>query len=172
MKNRKQQGSWYLNSKKRKTKIMKTSKKQSLLLSILLKSSDQKISKNLIVYFLDNKYLLLMCLKNLLIYESPISQFWELQEIYIIFLRLNLYMKLYQTMQMKKLCFRLKWEATTRVVLCKKVFLENSQNSQENTCARVSFLINFIKKEALAQVFSCECWEIFKNTFFIEHQSK
>ena len=52
------------------------------------------------------------------------------------------------------------------------VSLENSQNSQENTCARASFLINFIKKEALAQVFSCECWEIFKNTFFIEHQSK
>ena len=33
-------------------------------------------------------------------------------------------------------------EAATRGVLCKKVFLEISQNSQENTCARVSFLIN------------------------------
>ena len=29
----------------------------------------------------------------------------------------------------------------TRGVLCKKVFLEISQNSQENTCARVFFLI-------------------------------
>ena len=38
----------------------------------------------------------------------------------------------------------------------KKVFLENSQNSQENTCAR---------KETLAQVFSCEFCEISKNTF-------
>ena len=28
-------------------------------------------------------------------------------------------------------------EAATRGVLCKKVFLEISQNSQENTCARV-----------------------------------
>ena len=28
---------------------------------------------------------------------------------------------------------------------------------------------NFIKKETLAQVFSCEFWEIFKNIFFIEH---
>ena len=28
---------------------------------------------------------------------------------------------------------------------------------------------NFIKKETLAQLFSCEFWEIFKNTFFIEH---
>ena len=50
------------------------------------------------------------------------------------------------------------------------------QNSLENTCVRVSFLIklqaltcNFIKKEALAQVFFCEFYEIFKNTFFTEH---
>ena len=28
---------------------------------------------------------------------------------------------------------------------------------------------NFIKKETLAQVFSCEFCEIFKNTFFVEH---
>ena len=48
-------------------------------------------------------------------------------------------------------------EAATRGALCKKVFLETSQNSQENTCVRVSFLIklqaaacNFIKKETLA----------------------
>ena len=32
-------------------------------------------------------------------------------------------------------------EAAIRVVLCKKVFLKISQNSQENTCAKVSFLI-------------------------------
>ena len=32
-------------------------------------------------------------------------------------------------------------EAGTRGALLKKVFLEISQNSQENTCARVSFLI-------------------------------
>ena len=55
----------------------------------------------------------------------------------------------------------------------KKLFLEISQNSQENTCARVSFLIqlqasawNFIKKEVLAQVFSCEFCEIFKEHVF------
>ena len=28
---------------------------------------------------------------------------------------------------------------------------------------------NFIKKETLAQVFSCEFYEISKNTFFTEH---
>ena len=58
-------------------------------------------------------------------------------------------------------------------VFCKKVFLKISQNSQENTCTRVSFLIklqapacSFIKKEALAQEFSCGFCEISKNTFF------
>ena len=51
----------------------------------------------------------------------------------------------------------------------KKVFLEISQNSQENICARFSFLIKFIKKEALAQVFSCEFWNILRTSFFTEH---
>ena len=56
----------------------------------------------------------------------------------------------------------------------KKVFLEISLNSHENSCDRVSFLIklqayNFIKKETLAQVFSCEFSKISKNTFFTEH---
>ena len=63
-------------------------------------------------------------------------------------------------------------EAVVRRCSVKKVFLEMSQNSQKHTCARVSFLIklqascNFIKKETLAQVFSCEFCEICKNTFF------
>ena len=45
----------------------------------------------------------------------------------------------------------------------KKVLLEISQNSQENNCVKVSFLIKlqastcvFIKKQTLAQFFSCE----------------
>ena len=64
-------------------------------------------------------------------------------------------------------------EAVARRCSVKKVFLEISQNSKENTCARVSFLIklrtsacNFIKKETLAKVFSCEFCEISKSTFF------
>ena len=48
-------------------------------------------------------------------------------------------------------------EAATRVVLQKKAFLEIPQ-----AC-------NFIKKETLAQVFSCEFCEISKNTFSAEH---
>ena len=52
------------------------------------------------------------------------------------------------------------------------MFLEISQISQEETCARVSLLTKFnkvIKRETLAQVFSCEFCEIFKNTFLTEH---
>ena len=67
-------------------------------------------------------------------------------------------------------------EAATEGVLQEKIFLEISQNSQENTCARVSFLIksqgsacNFIKKEALGQMFSCKYCEISKFTFLTEH---
>ena len=55
------------------------------------------------------------------------------------------------------------------------MFLEILQKSQKNTCARgntcarFSFLIklqaNFIKKESLAQVFSCKFCKITKSTF-------
>ena len=34
-----------------------------------------------------------------------------------------------------------KWQKQPPEMFCKKVFLQISQNSQENTCARVSFLI-------------------------------
>ena len=54
----------------------------------------------------------------------------------------------------------------------KKVFLEISQNSQENTCASLFFNevaglmpATLLQKETLAQVFSCEFCEISKNTF-------
>ena len=65
----------------------------------------------------------------------------------------------------------IKTEAVVQRCSVKKVFLKISQNSQENTCARASFLIklqasvcNFIKKETLAQVFSCEFCEVFKKS--------
>ena len=63
-------------------------------------------------------------------------------------------------------------EATIGGVLQEKVFLEISQNLQENTRVWVSLLIklqasacNFIKKETLAQVFSYDFCEVSKNTF-------
>ena len=64
-------------------------------------------------------------------------------------------------------------ETATEGLLYEKMFLEISQNSQENTCAFLMKLqasaCNFIKKEALSQVFSCEFCEISKNIFFTEH---
>ena len=53
-------------------------------------------------------------------------------------------------------------------VFYKKGILRNFAKFTGNTCARVSCAY-FIKKEALTQVFSCEFWEIFKNTFSAEH---
>ena len=50
-------------------------------------------------------------------------------------------------------------EAANGGIRSKKLSLKMSQNLQENTCARVSFL-----RKRLAQVFSCELWENFKNT--------
>ena len=54
-------------------------------------------------------------------------------------------------------------EAVVRRCSVKEVFLKISQNSQENTCARVSFLIKLQALGTLAQVFSCEFCEISKN---------
>ena len=59
---------------------------------------------------------------------------------------------------------QIKLKSSSLEVLCKKGVLIISQNSQENTCARVLQLgeaCNFIKKETLAQVCSCEFCEIF-----------
>ena len=66
-------------------------------------------------------------------------------------------------------------EAVAQRCSVKKAFLKISQNSQENTYARVSLLIkpeaacNFVKKEALALVFSCEFCEFLRTSFFIEY---
>ena len=53
-------------------------------------------------------------------------------------------------------------EAVVQRYSLKKVLLEILQNSQENTCVRLSFLI---KLETLGLVFSCEFCKISKNTF-------
>ena len=51
-----------------------------------------------------------------------------------------------------------KLDAVVRRCYVKKMFLKILQNSQENICVKV-------EKETLAQMFSCEFCEIFKNTF-------
>ena len=68
------------------------------------------------------------------------------------------------------------WEAVVQRCSVKKVLLQISQNSQENICAWVSFLIelqaqacNFIKKEALAQMFPVNFVQFLRTPFYIEH---
>ena len=66
-------------------------------------------------------------------------------------------------------------EAVVQWCSVKKVFLEISKNSQENTCARVSFLIKLqvsgrrpatlLKMRPWNNGVSCEFCEISKNTF-------
>ena len=58
-------------------------------------------------------------------------------------------------------------------VLCKKGVLKNSTKfTGKHLCQSLFFdkvagqVCNFIKKETLALMFSCEFCEIFKNTFF------
>ena len=65
-------------------------------------------------------------------------------------------------------------EAVARRCSVKKVFWKILQNSQENTYTRVSFLkklqprvCNFIKKEALVQMFSSEYCKIFETPFLL-----
>ena len=53
-------------------------------------------------------------------------------------------------------------EAVAQMYSVKKVFLEILENSQENTCARVSILYEI---ETLGQVYSCEFCKISKNAF-------
>ena len=58
-------------------------------------------------------------------------------------------------------------EAVVQRCSVKKEFLEISQNSQENNCARVSFFnkVAGLRPATLLKKFSCEFCEIFKNTF-------
>ena len=66
-------------------------------------------------------------------------------------------------------------EAATRGFLQRNVFLKIPQILQQNTCAIVFYVIklqasacNFMKEEALVQVFFCDFCKIFKNAFFTE----
>ena len=59
-----------------------------------------------------------------------------------------------------------KFRSSGPKVFCKTGVLKNPQNSQENTRARIFFF--FLKKEALAQVFSSKFGKIFKNNFYTQ----
>ena len=65
------------------------------------------------------------------------------------------------------------YRSSNRRCFERKVFLAISQNSQEYTCARVSFLIKLqasaSEKRDSSTMFSCEFCEVSKDTFFTEH---
>ena len=44
-----------------------------------------------------------------------------------------------------------------------------AQSTEKRLCQSLFHANNFINKKTLAQLFSCEFCEIFKNTFFTEH---
>ena len=71
--------------------------------------------------------------------------------------KLRSFTKLFEIYQHQLFRFQIDAEAATRGVLWEKVFLEISENSQENTCSRVS---------SVPDLFSSE---ISKTTFFSEH---
>ena len=59
----------------------------------------------------------------------------------------------------KKHCFN--QEELFHMYLSILEFLKKSQNSQKKSCARVSFLKNFVKKESPGWVFSCAFCKVF-----------
>ena len=54
-------------------------------------------------------------------------------------------------------------------VYCKKVFLEISQNSQENTCARVSFLIKLQAQSMWCRCFPVNFAKFLRTLFFTQN---
>ena len=75
----------------------------------------------------------------------------------------------YYIAEKKSLIFQQKEQNMLSEEIPKNGFLKIYQNSQKNTCARVSFLkklpaeaCNFIKEETLPQDFFCEFLQIFQ----------
>ena len=68
---------------------------------------------------------------------------------------------------MSHLCFTFKQKKQSpRRLLSKGVLRNFAKFTGKHLCQSLFLSLNFIKKETLAQVFSCEFSEISKNTFF------
>ena len=91
------------------------------------------------------------------------------------YLRLVLKLLVNQFLMVNWITVQFPGDAVSQTCSLKKAFLEILQNLQENTCARVSFLIKLqappgnLLKKILAQVFSSEFCKISNNTFFTEY---
>ena len=102
----------------------------------------------------------------------------------LVFFKYNLYLKYKIKMRYEILSFQWFWKIGLTAQICKKkvvrsshrrcsmkkMFLKISKNSQENNCARVSFLIKDIEKEAVAQVLPMS-FEKFLRTPFLQNTS-
>ena len=54
----------------------------------------------------------------------------------------------------------------------KRLYMIQKQQPEmfcKKRCKKSPEACNFVKKETLAQIFSCEFCEVFRNTFFTEH---
>ena len=60
-------------------------------------------------------------------------------------------------------------EAVIQRCSVKKVFLEISQNSQENACARISFLVTLLKKRPWHWCFPVNFTKFLRTPFYLEH---
>ena len=60
-------------------------------------------------------------------------------------------------------------EAVAKRCSVKKVFLEISQNSEENTCARASFLETLLKKKLWHRCFAVNIAKFLRTPFLTEH---
>ena len=111
-------------------------------------------------------------------FKRPIVGITKLHEIlssWIIISKINFFLKfswaIHGLMKPFFASSSLAFEAVAYAQRCSinRVFVKILQTLHEDTCAKVSFLKNFIKKESLAKIFSFKFCEIFKNTFFMEH---
>ena len=74
-----------------------------------------------------------------------------------------------QLLSHKVLLIKEKREAVVKSCSVKKVFIEIWQNSQENICARVSFLITLLKRRLWHRCFPVISVKFLRTPFFIEH---
>ena len=70
--------------------------------------------------------------------------------------------------RMESLCPSVWFRSSRPEVFCKKMFLKISQSSQENTCARVSFLITLLKKRLWHRCFPVNFVKFLRTPFLTE----
>ena len=108
-------------------------------------------------------------------FKRPIAGITKMHEVlssWIIISKINVFLKFSWAIHgLMKPFFAssiLAFEAVAHAQKCSinRIFVKILQTLHEDTCAKVSFLKNFIKKESLAKIFSFKFCEIFKKHLF------